>query len=351
MANTYEMLWDCRSCDTKKLLGKTHRFCPNCGAAQDPSWRYFPSDAEKVAVEDHVFVGTDLVCRACGVPNSRVAKHCVACGSDLEKAKDATTRDDQVRGEGTSFQGETAKDAKREREAKKQAASGQPPTKAARKKRFKLIPHGVSALVLALVAFIIVAATWKKEAGVTVTGHRWERSIAIEKFGPKSDSAWCESMPSDAYRVSRHSEVRSHKKVADGQTCSTRRKDNGDGTFSEKEECRTKYRDEPVYSDKCSYTVDRWQYHRTATAQGASLTQTPTWPVVTLSRTGSCMGCEREGSRGEKYEILVRTDEGKSSSCDFAQPKWEGIADGSQWKMKFAVITGFPDCDSMIARQ
>ena len=351
MANTYEMLWDCRNCDTKKLLGKTHRFCPNCGGAQDPSWRYFPSDAEKVAVEDHVFVGTDLVCRACDVPNSRAAKHCVACGSDLEKAKDAATRDDQVRGEGATFQGETAKDAKREREAKKLAASGQAPPTKAKKKGFKLIPHGVIALVVALIAFIIVAVTWKKEAAVTVTGHSWVRTIDIEKFGPKGESAWCDSMPSDAYRVSRRSEVRSHKKIADGQTCSTRRKDNGDGTYSEKQECTTKYREEPVYSDKCSYTVDRWQRDRTLTAQGASLAQTPTWPTVTLSRTGSCMGCERQGGKSEKYQLLVRTDEGKDSSCDFSQSKWEGIKDDSKWKMKFAVITGFPDCDSMIALQ
>ena len=51
MARTYEMLWNCQFCGTKKLLAKTHKHCPNCGGAQDPRWRFFPSDAEKVAVE------------------------------------------------------------------------------------------------------------------------------------------------------------------------------------------------------------------------------------------------------------------------------------------------------------
>src|SRR5688572_28230933 len=40
----FQMLWDCRFCGTSKLLGLDHRHCPNCGAAQDPEWRYFPAN-------------------------------------------------------------------------------------------------------------------------------------------------------------------------------------------------------------------------------------------------------------------------------------------------------------------
>ena len=43
---TYQMLWDCSYCDSKKLLGITHRHCPGCGAPQDPSKRYYPKDDE-----------------------------------------------------------------------------------------------------------------------------------------------------------------------------------------------------------------------------------------------------------------------------------------------------------------
>ena len=87
MANTsktYEMLWSCEYCGAKKLLGKTHRHCPECGAAQDPARRYFPSEEEKVAVEDHVFVGADVHCPACKAPMSKAAKHCAECGAPLE---------------------------------------------------------------------------------------------------------------------------------------------------------------------------------------------------------------------------------------------------------------------------
>ena len=86
---TYEMMWDCEYCNTPKLLGKTHRFCPNCGAPQNPEKRYFPPENEKVAVEDHQFVGADLHCPACSFANSRTANNCGNCGSPLAGGKDA----------------------------------------------------------------------------------------------------------------------------------------------------------------------------------------------------------------------------------------------------------------------
>jgi hypothetical protein len=346
---TYEMLWDCRNCDTKKLLGQTHRFCPNCGSPQDPAWRYFPSDEEKIAVADHEFTGVDVICPACDVPNSRAAKHCVACGGELVKAKDAATRSDQEVASGGKFGSETAKDAKKDREAKR-AARDAPPPKPPSKFTPKVIAI-VSAVVL-LLATIIVALTWKKVAVVTVTGHHWEREIDVERYGPKSESAWCNELPGGAYRISRSREVRSHKKVADGKTCKTKRKDKGNGTFKEVEECETKYKDEPVYDDRCTFVVDRWQKDRTLEQKGASLAEAPIWPIVNLLRTGVCIGCEREGSHREIYEVELTQppkpgEVPKTSNCAYPQDKWAAIADGSRWQMKFAVMTGMADCDSM----
>ena len=44
----YEMLWDCPQCGTLGLLGDSHRHCPTCGTAQDPTKRYFPTPGEEV---------------------------------------------------------------------------------------------------------------------------------------------------------------------------------------------------------------------------------------------------------------------------------------------------------------
>ena len=85
---TYEMLWDCEFCGTEKLLGKTHRHCPECGAVQNPKTRYFPSEDEKVAVEDHQFVGADRHCGACDAPNSVMAKHCTECGAPMDGTRE-----------------------------------------------------------------------------------------------------------------------------------------------------------------------------------------------------------------------------------------------------------------------
>src|SRR5688572_6267321 len=79
----YEMVWDCRYCGAQKLLGLTHRHCPNCGAAQDPTARYFPADDEKVAVENHVYVGADMQCRYCDAASSTRAHNCGRCGAAL----------------------------------------------------------------------------------------------------------------------------------------------------------------------------------------------------------------------------------------------------------------------------
>jgi len=343
MAKTYEMLWDCQFCGTKKLLGKSHRFCPNCGAPQDASARYFPSDAEKVAVEDHVFCGADRICPSCQVASSATAKHCGSCGSALDAAKSVATRADQV---GDTFAGETAKDAKAERAAAKAAAqspSGAASKPVAKSKKGWFIGGGIVAALAALV-FVL---TLTQETTVKVTGHSWSREIVVEKFGPVPDSAWCDQMPRDGYNVSRSREVRSHNKVPDGEVCHTRRHDNGDGTFSESEECKTKYRDEPVYSDKCHYTVDRWKPSRTASAKGSSLVPAPGWPAVNLVRTGTCIGCEREGPRSEDYAVALVDAKGKSHSCSYPQARWEKLAVGSAFTADIGTVTGILSCDSL----
>src|SRR6185369_3264457 len=114
MEKTYQMLWDCTYCNQKKLLGLSHRFCANCGAPQNAALRYYPSDAEKVAVEDHHYAGADMGCPACQHYNSRLANNCVNCGGPLAGGKEAAMRQAQVAAAGVAFQGETALDARRE---------------------------------------------------------------------------------------------------------------------------------------------------------------------------------------------------------------------------------------------
>lgn len=354
---TYQMLWDCKYCGQKKNLGLTHRCCPSCGGPQDPTSRYFPSDAEKIAVEDHPYAGADVVCPACNTAVSRAAKCCTSCGSPLAAGKEVRLRADQV---GNQFSGETVQDAKRELGLAPPGLVGPGPGPQLPPRQALPAKKGIHPLliVLPIVAVlglsVLVAGLFfllRTRAGsFTVAGATWERTVQVEQRNNVSTSAWCDAVPPDGHVTRRHSEQRSTHKVADGETCTTRRKDQGNGTFKEVRECTPKYRSVPDYADKCDYDAPRWATVRTAKA-GGTKAEPPAWPKVELSRPGSCVGCEREGAKKETYTVsLKEPSTGESSSCEFPEEKWRSFSPGDRYDGKIGAVTGVIDCKSLVAR-
>lgn len=342
---TYQMLWDCPRCETQRLLGLDHRHCPSCGAAQDPKLRYFPSEADKIAARDHRYTGADKVCPACETPTSALANHCPSCGSPLEGAASAPLRREQGAGEGAAFLPDSARVAKEERRAERVGREGET-DKAQRPHRLRVVLIGV---VLALV-FIgaALSLTWKKAVEVTVLGHEWVRTIAIEEVRLVPDIAWRDQLPFGAREVSCHREQRSTRRLEDGQTCTRRRRDLGDGTFKEVEECRPRYREEPIYDQRCAFVIDRWVQVREVTVEGHALTEAPRWPEIVLRRTGQCIGCEREGRRSERYELrLLLLPAREERRCVLPEPKWKAFAVGRTVAAKARVVGGGLDCDSI----
>ncbi|MBS2011314.1 MAG: hypothetical protein JST00_00265 [Deltaproteobacteria bacterium] len=332
---TYEMFWDCKYCGQKKLLGLTHRFCAGCGAPQDPNARYFPPDDEKVLVKDHPFSGADVACPACKQPMSRAAKCCTNCGSPIDKGAEVARKGDVVVPDpGVMPFGPAG------------VAGGVPAPAPA--KGFPTLLVVLGGVVAVIVAIVLVVIFWKREGVFEVTGHTWERNIAVERFEPVRKSVWCDGKPIGARELSRRKEQRSTKQVQDGETCQTRKKDNGNGTFKEVRECKPKYKSEPVYDDKCEIEVTEWHTSRTLTAKGTSPSDPPKWPLVTLSQPGSCLGCEREGSRSEKYTVTFADPKAKTDgSCDLPESRWATFPKGSKWKGKIRVLTGGVDCDTL----
>jgi hypothetical protein len=339
----YEMIWDCKFCGSKNLPAKSHKFCPNCGAAQDPNTRRFPSDEEKIAVQNYVGRGADQVCAACSTPNQGDAQFCQQCGAPLANATRAQTVGSERKSEGESFAAGAERELDKERFESEMQRVGVTPTASKGNNRLLYIVGGVVVLILIAVA---VTLFWKREASAYVSGHEWERSIAIEELRQVDDSAWCDSMPGDAYSVSRRQEQRSTNRVQDGESCEVERVDQGDGTFREQRVCSPTYREEPVYDDRCYYTVDRWQEERTVDATGASLDDAPHWPAAALQRAGACIGCEREGRREEHYALLLRVGENEYR-CDVPYDQWRNAAIESTWTLKLSVVTGRPDCGSL----
>jgi predicted amidophosphoribosyltransferase len=336
-SKTYEMLWDCRFCGAKKLLGLSHRFCPECGAPQDATARYFPPDSERVAVEDHDYAGRDVVCPSCRDVSSRKAKHCTHCGGPLEGAREVEGRGERVVAEGQVFAGET-------RDAARRAAAA-PAASEKRRSRwplFVLLFLGIGAAVL-LVAFL-----WKEDVALAVKSRHWSREIDIEQFGPKRESAWCDRLPPDAKAVSRTRKERSKRRIPDGETCRTRKVDNGDGTYRETRECEPKYREEPVYDDHCSYSVDRWGVVRKVTAEGRGVAA-PAWPQVGSLRAGSSVGSEREAARRETYAVDLTDAKGKVGSCEVDAARYARLAEGTRWLAERRGLTGGILCDTLRA--
>jgi len=325
----YEMLWDCEYCGTRKLLGLTHRFCPNCGAGQNPQKRCFPADNEKIAVKDHPYVGADRVCPACRNPSSAKSEFCGQCGSPMDEAKAAAIQADQIRLAG-----------------QKDFTDANSPT--LKPKTGSTKHWAIAAAVVLVVGLVLAGIFWTKTVPLRLDHHGWERMIKIESFLPRQVSAWCDTMPADAYAVSHRQEVRSHRQVADGQVCNTRRVDRGDGTYEEKQECSPKYRDEPVYDQYCSFTVNRWGYARAIVTSDTN--QNPYWGEVRLNGAGGqCFGCERETSRQEALTLYFKSEESKPKTyhCEVAASVWNQAKPNSAWSIKQGKLLGEGRCNSL----
>lgn len=391
---TFQMLWDCPQCGRRKNLGVDHRHCPGCGQVQEENMRYFPKPGERVPTK---FRGRspDLECDHCGTPNSSSDNNCINCGASL-----AGTKQVHVRPSIPEHQGETGDDAKRDwdvRKARRRAAQvahlrpsaqkarerararGQRPARSSSTSyddpdleedfhvpRFQFDRrHAVGGVLLAVFAFVMTCVFWKKDVVVEVQGHTWERRIAVERYASYHDEEWCSSMPGDAYSVSRRSEVHHHDRVPDGEEChiepgscteTCRNVDNGNGSFSvdctksctpDREVCNTKYRDEPVYRDKCSYTVDRWRTNRHATASGSGTSPAPSWPDPEFEQcSGTRIGCERLGDRDATYTVhFVAPSE--AFACEYGHDEWQAYEPGSKRVARVGVVWARIGCESM----
>jgi len=336
----YEMLWDCKFCGTEKLLGKSQKFCPVCGATQDPSWRYFPSDEDKVAVHDHKFVGRDVTCDSCGTLNSGDSAYCTNCGAPLENATTARTFGVREKSEGARFGEE---DLQSRLNAESAAyARGEIPTdkpkavkpttqkKSNGRNRWILPIIGVVLAGIAGVAYLLLATT---QITATVTDRTWERTVQIEVLREERGSAECGSQPSDADVYDRRREQVDTRRVQTGETCRNVQVDQGDGTFRQQRQCDPVYENEAVMGDVCYYTVERWRNSREASLAG-EFTQSLAWPATGITTSCANVGCEREGARSTDFVVYLQDAEGDVFTCDFSEAEWSEIPIGAEFTLE-----------------
>jgi hypothetical protein len=392
------MLWDCPACATTKLLGVDHRYCPNCGSPQEENLRYFPAPGDRVPTK---FLGRDpdWECERCGVPNG--GNNCMGCGAPhggsqgvhvrasipegssetgVQAKRDwegrrASRRAQQHKAAGMDAHAERER-ARAQRYEERRATAERATAQSAGVKwvsrpvswgRQNRAAAGIGTAAFLVLAFILTCAFWKKDVEVVTQAHTWERGISVERYAPVQDDDWCSSMPIDAYSVSRRSEVHHHDRVYDGEECHTvpggctescRNVDNGNGSYSvdctqsctpDRESCRSVYHDEPVYKDKCYYTVDRWRHNRWDTARGSQLEPEPYWSEPQYKSCTGRFGCERLGSKKQSYTVhyIAPEEEAMTFTCEYPQEKWASILPDSRWIARVGVIWERIDCDSL----
>ena len=341
----FQMLWDCRTCGQEKLLGVTHRYCPGCGSPQEPKARYFPSDDDKVVVENHKFVGKDRRCPACETPNAAQSSNCMSCGFALDGAKEVVQQEDVVTRQGEHYDAAFRHERHRQHTQQALKTSTQAKKTFIQAKKNQWVLFGVIALV-----GVVLLSLYHSDStlDLQVVKRHWERSILIERFMPVSEGQWCQSLPAGAMQVSRSQKVKDYRSIPDGQSCQTRRVDNGDGTFHERRECETLYRQEPIYASWCSYRINRWQVQRTAVSSGnGEFENMPAWPAFQLASIGRCVGCEREGRKSQRYSVYFTDQRNKEHRCEFSHEQWQQYQKQSTWKATSNLLTGL-DCGSLL---
>lgn len=333
--------WDCQYCGTIGILGR-HKNCSNCGRSRPAGTKFYLADDKEIADQKLIRqakIGPDWVCEFCGTSNSADKTICGSC----QAPRGATTPEQQV-AEYEVGAAPTSGDMTFEAPRQEPAKAKQPP-KPAKKRLNPLailgIVGGIAVLCIGIIVAIIILG--RKDVGATVEGFSWERTAAIEKFGPVEEEDW--SVPSGGRILSQSQEVHHTDRVLDHYETQERevseqvqvgertyvcgQRDLGNGFFEDIEctepvyENQTRietvqepiYIDVPVYETLYTYEVDKWVYDRTESASGKD--HSPYWPRADLGDH------EREGERDETYAIIFVDQEGSRHTWEVPFDEWQ----------------------------
>jgi len=312
------MWWRCEFCGAEALRAKTQRHCPHCGAPQNPANRYFPPESAQTALTEHVYHGPDRLCGACGVANTGNARFCERCGAPLDEARTVVLHRDEAN------------------QPNDPPKTSTPPRATSRR---GLI---VVSMVLGAIA---LAYFWRDEVSVELIAKPWRHEIKVEQFLIVEETAWCRALPRDARVTHRRREVEHWIDVPDGETCQNQRVDLGDGTFTTRQHCQPRYRREPVYADRCTYTVQRWRSVPSLIAEGQD--GDPQDPRIDFT-PGTCLGCKRIAGQSQSYAWLLRAEAtSRRFECPASNPEWSRRPLHSRGQLAVGVLSRRAHCASL----
>ncbi|MFP5286507.1 MAG: zinc finger protein [Thermoanaerobaculia bacterium] len=333
-----EGAWDCPHCGRKGNRGP-EKYCGGCGAPRGEDVQfYLPQDAPEVTEAkalERAKAGPDWTCSFCEADNPSTNAFCSSCGASRDAAQPRQVI-------------EHRKDAGPPPPAPPPPAPANPKLK-----------RGCQIGCLGLAALLVFV--WflgrPKETTLTVTGHHWERTVAVEELRTVVEEGWEGELPAGARSLSSSREIHHHNRVRIGTETRTRtvtervqtgtervkvgERDLGNGYFEDIYEDRPVYeeqereetyeepvfREDPVYRLRHRYEVEKWLTDREERAEGRDLA--PRWPDVGLG------GDQREGKRTEVYEVLFEDRDGAGRVYRARdEVEWRSFEPGAEYRAR-----------------
>lgn len=375
------MEWECHQCGT--LHEEIPKRCRECGTAPEivlNRWRCAHCGEAEIA-------GTDERCPACGAPKgldveSRVDAsarlqgqraldlargdwlYCAFCDQQVppvNEAGEAQTSCPNCDGPLTeaaqraAVEQLSAEDAAEYRQVKTESVAEEEaqeePAPAPQKPRRKGNPLAGCLLLLLLLGlvgggiYLLFFKTWTEQ--LTVAARAWQRTVAVERFGPVQQEGWRAELPARAYNTSCSRKIHHYNKIPDGteeyedrvatgKRCAEHgyKKKGGvsvktclrwEKTYKTVTKTRTRYRRVPVFASHCRYTVDRWHEAEPLSAAGSGK-EAPRWPDT----SGLDGKRARAGARSERYTLDLRDDEGETETYTCADlSEWQRFRRGA----------------------
>lgn len=203
-------------------------------------------------------------------------------------------------------------------------------------------------LVIAAIIGLTAIIAMPKKRTVTVKDMTWKTSVDVEKYLLCDEDDW--ELPEGATLKTTKQEVHHTEQEYVGEREETydsyevigshveySYEDNGDGTFSEVANdvddygyvTRTRsvpvYRDKPIYRTKYYYTIWRWKYDRTETAEGGG--KTPEYPDPQLTDK------ERLRKKSVEYEVTCEVKD-KEKTYKVEKSIYDKLDIGETYKVK-----------------
>ncbi len=351
--------WDCPTCGNKGIKG-TLRECPNCGAPRNESVEFYMKEVTYLTPEEAEGKGkgADWRCSFCRSLNSVNSNFCESCGASKEASD-----------ENYFTLHEKNEEKKREQQIKNlKKANAKTPT-ISKKNHVDPIARSLVSLmigyvaVFALIAIVIIGAVLWNFIPHNKTFHcnetSWKTVVEIEEFKTVNESDW--SIPYGGRETSHREEIHHYdkvldhyrtvtksKRVLDGYDTYTSYENNGDGTYTEVEHSKPRYRTEhyteeepvykdvPVYKTKYYYDIDKWTVVDKLENKGKN-NRDVTYEKSNLpKKNDEKLGKKREGKSYVNYYVTgyYKKPE-KVVTLEVKKEIWEAMEAGEKYKLQF----------------